>query len=80
MLTDFQPVNTVGELAVFARLLDAGTEIGVPESDAEPIAARGIDNLSGRYGAVGVDPVAPPPTVGGGRISDLLAVAVLFCW
>jgi hypothetical protein len=28
---------------------------------------------------VGVNPVAPPPTVGGGRVGDLLAVAVLRC-
>jgi hypothetical protein len=39
----------------------------------------GIDNLPGRDGTVRVDPVAPPPTVSGGRVGDLLAVAVQLC-
>ena len=80
VLTDFQPVNTVGDLAVLARLLDARTEISVPQRDAVLVAARGIDNLPGRDGTVRVDPVAPTTTVGGGRVGDLLAVAVLLCW
>ena len=46
------------------------------QSDAVIVAARGIDNLSGGYGTVSVDPVAPPTPVGGGRVGDLLAVAV----
>ena len=46
VLTDLQPVNAVGDLAVLARLLDARTEIGVPQRDAVSVAARGIDNLT----------------------------------
>ena len=76
MLTDLQPVNAGRDLAVLARLLDAWTDVGVPQCDAVFVAARGIDNLTGRDGTVRVDPVAPPPTVGGGRVVDLLAVAV----
>jgi hypothetical protein len=76
VLTDSQPVNTVGNLAVRARLLNSWTEIGVSERDAVFIAARGIDNLAGRDGTVGVNPVAPPPTVGGGQVGDLFAIAV----
>jgi hypothetical protein len=80
MLTDFESVNAVCDLAVLARLLDAWTEIGVLQRDAVFVAARGSDNLGGRNGTVGVDPVAPPPTVGGGRVGDLFAVAVSRCW
>ena len=80
MLTDLQPVNAVRDLAVLARLLDAWTEVGVPQRDAVFVAASGIDNLPGRDGTVGVDPVAPPPTVCGGRVGDLLAVAVQLRW
>jgi len=76
MLTDFQPMNAVSDLAVLARLLDSGTETGVSQRDAVFVAARGIDNLGGRNGTVGVSPVAPPPTVGGGRVGDLFAVTV----
>ena len=47
VLTDFQPVNTLGNLGVLARLLNTRTEIGVSERDAVPVAARGIDNLAG---------------------------------
>jgi hypothetical protein len=79
MLTDFEPVNAVGEFAVRSRLLDARTEIGVRQRNAVPIAARGIDNLTVRDGTVRVDPVALPPTVGSGRIDDFLAVAVSLC-
>jgi hypothetical protein len=57
-------------------LLDAWTDAGVPQSDAVFVAASGIDNLPGRDGTMRVDPVAPPPTVSGGRVVDLLAVAV----
>ena len=63
VLTDFQPVNPVGNLAVLARLLDAWTEIGVLQRDAVSVAARGIDNLTGRDGTASVSPVAPSPTV-----------------
>jgi hypothetical protein len=45
-----------------------------------PIAARGIDNVPGRDGTASVDPIAPPPTVGGGLVGDLLAVALSRCW
>lgn len=76
VLPDFQPVNAGRDLAVLARLLDPWTEIGMLQRDAAFIPASGIDNLTGRDAPVGVDPVAPPPTVGGGRIGDLLAVAV----
>jgi hypothetical protein len=76
MLTDFQSVNAVRDLAVLARLLDAWTEIRVLQRYAALVAARGIDNLTVRYRTVRVDPVAPPPTVGGGRVVDLLALAV----
>ncbi|MGC2467106.1 MAG: hypothetical protein WA517_18075 [Candidatus Acidiferrum sp.] len=80
MLTDLQPVNAVRELSVPARLLDAGTKARVPQRDAVFVAASGIDNLPGRDGTVGVDPVAPPTTVCGGRVGDLLAVAVQLRW
>jgi hypothetical protein len=76
VLTDLKPVNAVGDLAVFARLLDAGTEVSVSQRDAALVAARGIDDLIGRNGAVRVDPVATTTTVGGGRIGGLLAVSV----
>ena len=76
VLTDLQPVDTGRDLAVPARLLDAWTDVGVPQCDAVFVAASSIDNLPGRDGTVRVDPVAPPPTVGGGRVVDLLAVAV----
>ncbi|MFZ0732137.1 MAG: hypothetical protein WAM79_07420 [Candidatus Sulfotelmatobacter sp.] len=65
MLTDLEPVDSVSNLAVLARLLDARTEIGVPQRDAVSIAAGGIDNLAGRNGTVGVNPVAPSATIGG---------------
>jgi len=39
VLTDSQPVNTLGNLGVLARLLNSRTEIGVPQRDAVPIAA-----------------------------------------
>ena len=39
VLTDFQPVNTLGDLAVLARLLDSRTEIGVSQRDAVFVAA-----------------------------------------
>ena len=58
MLTDFQSVNTLGNLGVLARLLDAWAKIRVSQSDAVSIAARGIDNLTSRDGTVGVNPVA----------------------
>jgi hypothetical protein len=57
-------------------LLDSRTKIGVSQCDAALVAARGIDNLAGRYGAVGINPVAPPPTVSSGRVGDLFAIAV----
>jgi hypothetical protein len=76
VLTDFQPANTLGNLWVFARLLNSGTEKEVSERDAAFVAAGGIDNLTGRDSTVGVNPVAPSPTVGGGHVGDLLAVAV----
>jgi hypothetical protein len=80
VLTDLQPVNAGRDLAILARLLDAWTDVGVPQSDAVFVAAAGSDNLTVRCGAVSVDPVAPPPTVCFGRVGDLLAIAVLPCW
>jgi len=80
MLTDFQPVNAVRDLAILAPWLNSWTEIGVPQRDAMRVAARGVDNLPGRDGPVGFDPVAPPPAVGRGRVGDLLAVAVQRGW
>lgn len=80
MLTHFQPVNAIRNLAVRARLLDSRTEKGVSQRDAVSVAAGGIDNLSSWRGTVGVDPVASPPAVSGGGVGDLLAVAVLLCW
>jgi hypothetical protein len=80
VLTDPQPVNTIRNLAVSARMLDAWSEVGVPQRDAVLVAARGIANLSRRDGTVRVDPVALPPPRSGRGIADLLAVAVLFCW
>ena len=79
MLTDLQPVYALGNLGVLARLLNSRTEIGVPQRDAAVVAARGIDNLGGRDRAVRVCPVSTTTTVGGGRVGDLLAVAVLRC-
>jgi hypothetical protein len=76
MLTHPKPVNAIRDLSIRARLLDAGTKVSVRQSDAVPVAARGIDNLPGRHGTVRVDPVAPSPTKGGGRVGDLLAFAV----
>jgi hypothetical protein len=72
-------VNAVRDLAVPARLLNPWTEAGVSQRDAALVAARGIDNLPGRDGTVGVNPVAPSPTVGGGGVGDLLAVALQLC-
>ena len=80
MLTDPKPVNAVGDPTVRARLLDARTEVGMSQSDAALVAARGIDHLPVRNGTVGVDPVAPPSSVSGGRVCGLLAVAVLLRW
>ena len=48
MLIDRQPVNAGRDLAVLARLLDAWTDVGVPQCDAVLVVARGIDNLPGR--------------------------------
>jgi len=76
VLTDLQPADAVGDLAVRARLLDASTEVRVLQRYAALVAARGIDNLTRWNGTVGVNPVAPSPTVGGGCVGDLLAVAV----
>jgi len=80
MLPDFQPVKAVRDLTVLARLLDAWTEIPVSQRDAVSVAARRIDNLPSRDSTVSVDLVATTPTVGGGRVGNLLAVAVLLCW
>jgi hypothetical protein len=79
VLTYFEPVNAIRNLAIRARLLDAWAKIGVPQRDAVFVAARGIDNLPGWDGTVSVDPVAPPPTVGGGRVGDLFAIALSRC-
>jgi hypothetical protein len=59
VLTDFQPVNTLGNLGVLARLFNSRTKIRVSQRDAVSVAAGGIDNLVGRDGTVGVNPVAP---------------------
>jgi hypothetical protein len=80
MLTDFEPVNAVGNLAVRARLLDKWAKIGVLQRDAVFISAGGIDDLTVRNRTVGVNPIAPTPTVCSGGILDLLAVAVMPCW
>ena len=71
VLTDLQPVNAVRDLPVLARLLDAWTDVGVPQCDAVFVAASGIDNLPGRDGTVRVDPVAPPPTVSSNFVMGL---------
>jgi hypothetical protein len=39
VFTDFQPVNTLGNLGVLARLLNSLTEIRVSQRDAVSIAA-----------------------------------------
>jgi hypothetical protein len=36
--------------------------------------------MAGRDGTASLNPVPLPPTVGGGRVGDLLAVAVSGCW
>lgn len=79
VVTDLEPVNAVGDLAVLARLLDSRTEVSVSQRDTALVAARGIDNLAGRDGTVGINPVAPPPTVSSGWVGDLLAVAMQLC-
>jgi hypothetical protein len=79
VLTDLDSVDAICNLAVCARLLDAGTKVSVLQGDAAIVATRRINDLTGRDGTVRVDPVATPPTVGGGRIGDLLAVAVVLC-
>jgi hypothetical protein len=79
VLTDFQPVNTLGNLGVLARLLNSRTKIGVSERDAVFVSTRGINDLAGRDGTVGVNPVPPSPTVGGGSIGDLFAITVSRC-
>ena len=80
MLTDPEPMDAVSDLAVLTRLLDTRTEVRVPQRDAPPIAARGIDNLSSKHGAVCVNPITTPPAVCGRGVSDLLAIALLLCW
>ena len=80
MLTDLQPMNALGDLAVLARRLDPWTKVAMSQGDAVLVAARGIDNLPSGDGTIGVDPVAPPPTVGGGQVGDLLAVASCRRW
>jgi len=52
---DFEPVNTLRELAVRARLLDSWAEVRMLQRDAVFVAAGGIDNLPGRDGAVRVN-------------------------
>jgi hypothetical protein len=47
VLTDPQSVNAVSYLAVRARLLDAGTNISMLQSDAVLVAAPRIDHLPG---------------------------------
>jgi len=54
--TNLQPVNSVGNLAILARLLDPWTEIGVSQRDVVFVAARGIGYLPGRDRTVGIDP------------------------
>jgi len=76
VLTDAQPVNAVCNPAIFARLLDSRAKVCVLQIDAVLVAARGIDNLPGRDRIVSINPVALSPTVCGGRVGDLLAVAV----
>lgn len=80
VLTDFQFMNTVSDLAVLARLLNSRTEISVLDCDAVSIAAGRIDDLIGRDGTVRVDPVAPTPTECCRRVGDLLTVAVSLRW
>ena len=79
VLTYFEPVNAIRNLAVCARLLDSWSEVRVSQRDAAVVAARGIHNLTRWNGTVGFDPVALPPTVGGGQVGDLLAVAMQLC-
>src|SRR5208282_2408732 len=79
MSSDPQSVDAVGDLRVLARLLNSRTEIGVSECNAVFVAARCIDNLPSRDSTVRVDPVATTTTERGGRIGDLLAVAVSRC-
>jgi len=54
-------------------------QFGVPQRNAVFVAARGIDNLPGRDGTVGVNPVARSPTEGGGQVGDLLATSIYRC-
>ena len=68
MLTDLQPMNALGDLAVLARRLDPWTKVAMSQGDAVLVAARGINNLPRRDGTVGVDPVTTPATVGGGQV------------
>ena len=41
------------------------------------VKGRGAGQKQAKFG---VSPVAPPPTVGGGRVGDLFAIAVSCCW
>jgi len=80
MLIDFQRVNSVRKLTIFPGLLDTRTKKRVLQCDAVPIATRGIDNLTGRDRAVGINPVSPSPAVGSRGVGDLLAITVSSCW
>jgi hypothetical protein len=80
VLTYFEPVNALGDLAVRARLLDASTEVGVLHRDAALVAAGGIHNLTRWNGTVGFDPVSPTTTIRGRWVGDLLTVAMLLRW
>jgi hypothetical protein len=49
MLTDLQPVNAGRDLAVLARLLDAWTDVGVPQRDAVFGIGRDWARLCGHH-------------------------------
>ena len=64
VLSDLQPVDAVGDLAVRARLLDPWTEIRMLQSDAPFVAARDIDNLPGRVEGLAISSQSPCCFVG----------------
>ena len=80
VLADFQSMNPLGYLAVLARRLNPGAKAAMSQGNAVLVAARGINNLARRDRTVSVDPIASPPTVGGGSVGDLLAVASWRRW
>jgi hypothetical protein len=80
MLADSEFLNAVGNLAIFALVLDFRTEICVLQGDAVLIAARRIDNLSSGSRAVRLHPIAATTTKSGGYVLDFFALTASSSW